>query len=49
MLLPFENGFKIDTLVDSGAFVNAIAGKILTILQQQTPKTRKKQSDMTNA
>ena len=35
--LDFENGLTIDALVDSGAYVSAIAQKELDIIQQQAP------------
>ena len=35
--LAFGNGLTIDTLVDSGAYVSAIASKELHIIQQQAP------------
>ena len=35
--LHFKNGLKIDALVDSGAYVNAIAQKELDIMKQHAP------------
>ena len=35
--LDFQNGLTIDALVDSGAYVSAIAQKELDRIQQQSP------------
>ena len=46
--LDFENGLTIDALVDSGAYVSAIAQKKLDRIQQQTPSNILKLDDPPN-
>ena len=46
--LDFENGLTIDALVDSGAFVSAIAQKELDRIQQQAPSNILKIDDPPN-
>ena len=44
--LEFENGLTIDTLVDSGDYVSAIAQKELEKIQQQSPSNILKIDDL---
>ena len=46
--LDFENGLTIDALVDSGAYVSAIAQKELDRIKQQTPSNILKIDDPPN-
>ena len=46
--LDFENGFTIDALVDSGAYVSAIAQRELDRIQQQAPSNIQKIDDLPN-
>ena len=46
--LDFENGLTIDALVDSGAYVSAIAQKELDRIQQQSPSNILKIDDSPN-
>ena len=46
--LDFENGLTIDALVDSRAYVSAIAQKELDIIQQQSPSNILKIDDPPN-
>ena len=46
--LDFENGLTIDALVDSGAYVSAIAQKELDKIKQQAPSNILKIDDPTN-
>ena len=46
--LDFENGLTIDALVDSGAYVSAIAQKELDRIQQQAPSNILKTDDPPN-
>ena len=46
--LDFENGLTIDALVDSGAYVSAIAQKELDRIQQQAPSNIVKIDDPPN-
>ena len=46
--LDFENGLTIDALVDSGAYVSAIAQKELDSIKQQSPSTILKTDDPPN-
>ena len=46
--LDFENGLTIDALVDSGAYVSAIAQKELDRIKQQAPSNIQKINDPPN-
>ena len=46
--LDFENGLTIDTLVDSGAYVSAIAQKEHDRIKQQSPSKILKFDDLPN-
>ena len=46
--LDFENNLKIDALVDSGAFVNAVAQDDLDTIKQKAPKKNLKIDDPPN-
>ena len=46
--LDFENGLTIDALVDSGAYVSAIAQKQLDRIKQQTPTNILKTNELPN-
>ena len=46
--LGFENGLRIDALVDSGAYVSAIAQKDLDRIKQQSPSNILKIDDPPN-
>ena len=46
--LDFENGLTIDGLVDSGAYVSAIAQKELDRFKQQAPSNILKNDDPPN-
>ena len=46
--LDFENGLTIDALVDSGAYVSAVAQKELDRIQQQAPSNILKIDDPPN-
>ena len=48
ILLNFENGLTIDALVDSGAYVSAIAQKELNRIKQQPPSNILKIDETTN-
>ena len=46
--LDFENGLTIDALVDSGAYVSAIAQKELDIIKRQASSNNLKIDDLPN-